>query len=93
MRAESCDPGKEAAGGRSEGHVSGIQGLALRRTMTASLQQFGATPEAATCIADGLLGRLGANRLAELDRLSQQNHRKAVVELQSTTALVARDCQ
>jgi hypothetical protein len=70
---ESCDPGHEATGGRPDGHVSAIQGLSLRRAIAAGFAASGAPADAAECIADGLLERLTANRVAELDRILTAN--------------------
>jgi hypothetical protein len=46
---ESCDPGTAAAGGRAPGHVSGIQGLALRKALIATRQEQGIPPQGAVC--------------------------------------------
>ena len=91
---ESCDPGDEATGGRPEGHVSAIQGLALRRAIAEGFESSGAPPDAAVCVADGLLERLTANRVAELDRiLTADPGDPAAAEVQQAVAELVPRCR
>ena len=90
---ESCDPGI-ATVGRREGHVSGIQGLALRKAIIEVVQEQGAPPETAVCVVDGLIERLGADRLAQIDAAATANPRDpALLELQRTATRLARRCE
>ena len=74
VRFESCDPGPGAVGGRRDGHVSGIEGLALRRELVKGFDDtFAPSVEVAECVADAILERLGADRFAELDRILNEN--------------------
>ncbi len=92
---ESCDPGTAAAGGRSAGHVSGIQGLALRKALIATLQQQGIPQQGAVCTTDALLAKLTADRFAELDgTLSKDPGNKAAqLEIQRSIAQVVPGCR
>ena len=93
VHLESCDPGPEQPG-RAEGHVSGLQGLGLRQTFLHELESNGVPPEPSQCIADGVLGRVGANRMAELDRLiSESGDLRAGREVALVTAEVAEGCR
>jgi hypothetical protein len=94
---ESCDPGTKgtaATPGADDGHVSGITGLALRRSIAQEFESSGAPHDTAYCVADGLLHRLGAQRVADLDRLLQSNPNDttAVREVQAAAQGAASAC-
>jgi hypothetical protein len=92
VRWESCDPG---TGTEPPGeHVSGITGLALRRSITESFEGLGAPRPTAVCIADGMLHRLGALHVAQLDqRLRDERDEAAVAEVQAVTRDAAAQCR
>lgn len=93
VSVESCDPGAGRQAARAEGHVSGIQGLGLRQALLLEMEGVGVAAPQALCIVDGVLGRLGADRLAELDRLiTEDGSARAEREVTSVTAQVSRDC-
>lgn len=90
---ESCDPGTDVAG-RSEDHVSAIQGLALRKAIAQGFESSGAPAEAARCVADGLIERFGANRLAELDQVLVANpQHPAAAEIEATVVELIPRCR
>ena len=91
---ESCDPGTAAAG-RAPGHVSGIQGLALRKALIATLREQGIPPQGAVCTTDALLARLTADRFAVLDgTLTKDPRNKAAqLEIQRSIAQVVPGCR
>lgn len=92
---ESCDPGKDApAPADASGHVSGINGLALRRSIAQEFESSGAPKTTAFCVADGLLHRLGAQRVSELDELLQSNpdDTAAIREVQAAAQSAASTC-
>jgi hypothetical protein len=93
---ESCDPGTRgtAAPRDGDGHVSGITGLALRRSIAQEFESSGASHDTAYCVADGLLRRLGAQRVSDLDRLLQSNPNDtaAVREVQAAAQGAAAAC-
>ncbi len=86
---ESCDPGTAAAGGRAPGHVSGIQGLALRKALIATLQEQGIPPQGAVCTTDALLAKLTADRFSVLDGTLTRDpgNKAAQLEIQRSIAL------
>jgi len=92
---ESCDPGTAAAAGRAPGHVSGIQGLALRKALIATLREQGIPPQGAVCTTDALLARLTADRFAVLDgTLTKDPRNKAAqLEIQRSIAQVVPGCR
>jgi hypothetical protein len=94
---ESCDPGTKgtaAASTDGNGHVSGITGLALRRSIAQEFESSGAPHDTAYCVADGLLRRLGAKRVSDLDKLLQSNPNDtaAVREVQVAAQGAASAC-
>jgi hypothetical protein len=93
---ESCDPGTKgpAASGAASERVSGITGLALRRSIAQEFESSGAPHDTAYCVADGLLRRLGAQRVSELDTLLQSNPNDAgaVREVQVAAQGAASAC-
>lgn len=91
-RLESCDPGTERAG-RAEGHVSGIEGLSIRDSLMESLSAAGVPADKTSCIADGALDLVTANRFLELDRqLTDNPTSAAITEVQTATARATRAC-
>ena len=92
---ESCDPGTAAAVGRAPGHVSGIQGLALRKALIATLREQGIPPQGAVCTTDALLAKLTADRFAVLDgTLTKDPRNKAAqLEIQRSIAQVVPGCR
>ena len=93
VSVESCDPGAGGRAARADGHLSGIQGLGLRHELVSTLEGFGAAAPAATCIADGVIERLGADRLAELDRaIVEDGNTRAGREVEAVTAAVTERC-
>jgi hypothetical protein len=90
---ESCDPGAAASNGRAAGHVSGIRGLALRRALIAEVSQS-IPPKAAICTVDGLLEKVGADRVAALDQtLAADPKSPAKLEIQRAVAQVVPGCR
>jgi hypothetical protein len=89
---ESCDPGS-AAPGRAEGHVSGIQGLALREAVIKGTEAGGIPPKAAVCITDGLLERMTADRIATSFRDGVQVDRALTGEIQRTVTQLVPGCR
>jgi len=92
---ESCDPGTAAAAGRAAGHVSGIQGLALRKALIATLQEQGIPPLGAVCTTDALLAKLTADRFAMLDGTLTKDpgNKAAQLEIQRSIAQVVPGCR
>ncbi len=91
---ESCDPGAAAAGGRAKGHVSGIEGLGLRKALLEGLQKGGAPQKVAECTVDGTLGRLGADRVAEVDLAPTADAKaRAKADLQQALGQVLPGCR
>ena len=88
---ESCDPGAAAAGGRPAGRVSGIQGLELRKEVITALGEQGVPAKTAECIVDGLLAKLGADRVAKVGNTTNPRD-PALRELQRTVAGLAPGC-
>jgi hypothetical protein len=88
---ESCDPGAAAAGGRKEGHVAAIEGLALRKGIAAGLQSGGVPAKTATCIADGLLERLTADRVDTI--ADKPANDPAVREIREAVAQLLPGCR
>lgn len=91
---ESCDPGTAAAG-RAAGHVSGIQGLALRKALIATLQESRIFPQGAVCTTDALLTKLTADRFAVLDGTLTKDpgNKAAQLEIQRSIAQVVPGCR
>lgn len=90
---ESCDPGTNGPAGRADDHVSGIQGLALRREVMESLATFGVPAERTACVADGTLQLITANRFVAIDDLLTANpNSRAIGEIQAATARATTAC-
>jgi hypothetical protein len=74
--------------------VSGIRGLALRRSIAQEFESSGAPAGQATCLADGLLHRLGAQRVADLDEQLQSSPDEAAIrEVQAAAQAAAATCR
>lgn len=93
VRVEACDPGTAGPAGRADGHVSGVQGLAIRRSLIEELKSVNVADSRTSCIADRALERIGANRFPELNRESIDNPRsKAQAELVAAGEQAALAC-
>ena len=92
---ESCDPGTAAVGGRPAGHVSGIQGLALRKALITTLQEQAIPPQGAACTTDALLAKLTADRFAVLEATLTRDpgNKAAQLEIQRSIAQVVPGCR
>jgi hypothetical protein len=91
---ESCDPGVDVDQERPEGQLSGIHGLGLRKGIIDSFITSGATRAQATCVADGLIVRIGGNRLLELDRLLlEQPDAAAGEEIRAVVTDLVAECR
>jgi hypothetical protein len=62
---EACDPGTSAPA-TPAAHVSGIQGLEIRKGFSDVLIQTGAPRDVALCVADAVIERVTIARMAEL---------------------------
>lgn len=91
---ESCDPGTGGAG-RAPGHISGIEGLALRKALISVIGGQGLPAKVVECTVDGLIGRLTADRIAVLNTTlgNDPRNRDASLELQRTVAQVIPGCR
>jgi hypothetical protein len=87
---ESCDPGAAAAGGRAEGHVAAIEGLALRKGIAAAMESGGIPAKSSLCITDGLLERMTADRLSKLVEVEND---AAGREIQQTVTQLVPGCR
>lgn len=67
VTVESCDPGTAAGGGRSDGHVSGIEGLGIRSALSFDITIDGVEEAKAGCMADRILETLGIKRYVALE--------------------------
>jgi hypothetical protein len=93
VSVESCDPGPGRSRVRAEGHVSGIQGLGMRQYLKETIEGFGAPPRTAVCVADGLIARVGANRLAELEAAMMEDpDDPEALKIQALSAELAANC-
>lgn len=93
VRFESCDPGTEARAPVDD-EVSGITGLVLRRSLRQEFESVGAPAPAAECIADGILRRLTAERVARLDQqLTGEPDAAAVRDVESAARDAAAQCR
>lgn len=93
VRFESCDPGTSTTSPSGD-HVSGITGLVLRRSISQEFERLGVPADAAGCIADGILRRLGAQRVAQLDeQLSNTPDDAAAREVEAAAREAAASCR
>lgn len=94
VKVESCDPGTAAAGGRSEDHVSGLEGLGIRMVLSGEMLSRGLEEEKADCMADRILENIGINRFLELDEqlMTGTATTRAVREIETATLHAETAC-
>jgi hypothetical protein len=93
VEVESCDPGTKGPAPRAAGHVSGLQGLALRRELMDTLAAAGLPTTRTACVADRAIEIVGADRFEVLNQQSIDNPKsRATAELRSAGAKAAQAC-